>query len=56
MLLSKSKVVPLKTTSITRFELLRASSVLKVTKEFVDVYEIDIKKGTFWCDSLNVFW
>ena len=42
LVLSKSRVAPLKTTSTPRLELLGASLGLKLAKKIIDMYEIKI--------------
>ena len=41
---------------IPRLELLSASLGLKLAKKIIDVYEINMEKVTFWCDSRNILW
>ena len=56
LVLSNWKVAQLKTTSVPRLELLITSLGLKLSKKIIDVYEINMDKVTFRCDSLNILW
>ena len=56
MIVSKSRVAPLKATSIPQLELLGAILGLKLAKKVVETYGIELKSVVFWCDSMNVLW
>ena len=54
--MSKSRVSPLKSTSIPRLELLGAVIGLKMAVKITESMDADIKKVIFWSDSMNVLW
>lgn len=53
LVISKST---LKTTSIPRLEFLSVSFGLKLANKIIDVYETNMEKVIFWCNSLNLLW
>ena len=56
LVLSNSKVAQLKTTSVPRLESLFTSLGLKLSKKIIDMYEKNMNKVTFRCNSLNIIW
>ena len=54
---AKSRLGPLKVTSIPRLELMGALADLRLTLRICAALEIPRNKATFWVDSINVgFW
>ncbi|KAK3736479.1 hypothetical protein QZH41_005829 [Actinostola sp. cb2023] len=53
---SKSRVAPLKATSIPRLELMGAVLGLRLSLSISKVYKIDTRDLKFWSDSMNVLW
>ena len=56
LIVSKSRLVPLKAVSIPRLELFGAIIGLKLSKSVCRAIDNDIKHVTFWCDSMNVLY
>lgn len=53
---SKSRVAPLKATSIPHLELMGAVLGLRLSLSVSKVYKIDAHDTKFWTDSMNVLW
>ena len=53
---SKSKVAPLRATSIPRLELMGAVLGLRLSLSILKALKIDAHDITFWSDSMNVLW
>ena len=56
LVMSKSKVAPLQSTSIPRLELMSAVLGLRVAKKVTTTFGMEIRDVTFWCDNSNVLW
>ena len=56
MVASKSRVAPLKATSIPRLELMGAVLGLRLSLSISKVYKIDAQNTKFWTDSMNLLW
>ncbi|XP_071943813.1 uncharacterized protein [Antedon mediterranea] len=56
ILMSKSRLAPLKTTTIPRLELTPAVEAIKLDKLLPRELEIPLLESTFWSDSMIVLW
>ena len=56
MVWSKNKIVPLKTVSVPRLELMAAVLGMKLTQTICRALEYDMRKTVLWSDSLNVLY
>lgn len=56
LVMSKSRVAPLKATSIPRLELMAAVLGVRLAESVAKVMNIDIHEGIFWSDSMDVLW
>ena len=56
LIASKSRVAPLKATSIPRLELMGAVLGQRLGLAISKVYEIDAYSVEYWTDSMNVLW
>ena len=56
IVISKSRVAPLKSTSIPRLELCGAVLGLSLAKSVTNIMKVDMGKVTFWIDNMNVLY
>ena len=56
LICSKSKVAPLKVTSIPRLELMGATMSVRLGQKLMKLFDVNDDETYFWTDSMNVLW